>query len=209
MKVIHEQIERLATVIESLNDKSKEIHQIVGFIANISDQTNLLALNAAIEAARAGEHGKGFGVVAEEVRKLAEQTAHAAGNIRALAEQSQTQTAHAVTVMNESSESFQAGHSLVEQVGNIFCSISTHMARVQAESDAVHDTIRSVEEKVKTMTAFADQIIDISSQSAHNIEQVAATTEEQNATMQELLASSQELASTAEQLRQAVARFQM
>ncbi|MBW7651122.1 methyl-accepting chemotaxis protein [Anoxybacillus sp. ST4] len=209
MKVIREQIERLATVIESLNDKSKEIHQIVGFITNISDQTNLLALNAAIEAARAGEHGKGFGVVAEEVRKLAEQTAHAAGNIRALAEQSQTQTAHAVKVMNESSESFQAGHSLVEQVGNIFRSISTHMARVQAESDAVHDTIRSVEEKVKTMTAFADQIIDISSQSAHNIEQVAATTEEQNATMQELLASSQELASTAEQLRQAVARFQM
>ncbi|MGG3843232.1 methyl-accepting chemotaxis protein [Anoxybacillus kestanbolensis] len=209
MKVIHEQIERLATVIESLNDKSKEIHQIVGFITNISDQTNLLALNAAIEAARAGEHGKGFGVVAEEVRKLAEQTAHAAGNIRKLAEQSQTQTAHAVTVMSESSKSFQAGHSLVEQVGNIFHSISTHMARVQKESDAVHDTIRSVEEKVKTMTAFADQIIDISSQSAHNIEQVAATTEEQNATMQELLASSQELASTAEQLRQAVARFQM
>lgn len=209
MKLIREQIERLATVIESLNDKSKEIHQIVGFITNISDQTNLLALNAAIEAARAGEHGKGFGVVAEEVRKLAEQTAHAAGNIRKLAEQSQTQTAHAVTVMNESSESFQFGHSLVEQVGDIFRSISTHMARVQKESDAVHDTIRTVDEKVKTMTAFADQIIDISSQSAKNIEQVAATTEEQNATMQELLASSQELASTAEQLRQAVARFRM
>ncbi|WP_461202552.1 methyl-accepting chemotaxis protein [Anoxybacillus sp. TBDG-1] len=209
MKLIREQIERLATVIESLNDKSKEIHQIVGFITNISDQTNLLALNAAIEAARAGEHGKGFGVVAEEVRKLAEQTAHAAGNIRTLAEQSQTQTAHAVHVMNESSESFQFGHSLVEQVGDIFRSISTHIARVQSESDAVHDTIRAVDEKVKTMTAFADQIIDISSQSARNIEQVAATTEEQNATMQELLASSQELASTAEQLRQAVARFHM
>ncbi|MCX8002008.1 MAG: methyl-accepting chemotaxis protein [Anoxybacillus mongoliensis] len=209
MKLIREQIERLATVIESLNDKSKEIHQIVGFITNISDQTNLLALNAAIEAARAGEHGKGFGVVAEEVRKLAEQTAHAAGNIRKLAEQSQTQTAHAVHVMNESSESFQFGHSLVEQVGNIFRSISTDMARVQAESNTVHDTIRAVDEKVKTMTAFADQIIDISSQSARNIEQVAATTEEQNATMQELLASSQELASTAEQLRQSVARFHM
>ncbi|MBB6177337.1 methyl-accepting chemotaxis protein [Anoxybacillus tengchongensis] len=209
MKLIREQIERLAIVIESLNDKSKEIHQIVGFITNISDQTNLLALNAAIEAARAGEHGKGFGVVAEEVRKLAEQTAHAAGNIRKLAEQSQTQTEHAVHVMNESSESFQFGHSLVEQVGNIFRSISTHMARVQSESNTVHDTIRAVDEKVKTMTAFADQIIDISSQSARNIEQVAATTEEQNATMQELLASSQELASTAEQLRQAVARFHM
>ncbi|KFZ42224.1 methyl-accepting chemotaxis protein [Anoxybacillus flavithermus] len=209
MKLIREQIERLATVIESLNDKSKEIHQIVGFITSISDQTNLLALNAAIEAARAGEHGKGFGVVAEEVRKLAEQTAHAAGNIRTLAEQSQTQTAHAVHVMNESSESFQTGHSLVEQVGHIFRSISTDMARVQTESDTVHDTIRAVDEKVKTMTAFADQIIDISSQSARNIEQVAATTEEQNATMQELLASSQELASTAEQLRQAVARFHM
>ncbi|OOE05560.1 chemotaxis protein [Anoxybacillus kestanbolensis] len=209
MKLIREQIERLATVIESLNDKSKEIHQIVGFITSISDQTNLLALNAAIEAARAGEHGKGFGVVAEEVRKLAEQTAHAAGNIRTLAEQSQTQTAHAVHVMNESSESFQTGHSLVEQVGHIFHSISTDMARVQAESDTAHDTIRAVDEKVKTMTSFADQIIDISSQSARNIEQVAAATEEQNATMQELLASSQELASTAEQLRQAVARFHM
>ncbi|OSX54766.1 methyl-accepting chemotaxis protein [Anoxybacillus ayderensis] len=209
MKLIREQIEHLASVIESLNDKSKEIHQIVGFITNISDQTNLLALNAAIEAARAGEHGKGFGVVAEEVRKLAEQTAHAAGNIRTLAEQSQTQTAHAVHVMHESSESFQCGHSLVEQVGHIFRMISTDMARVQAESDTVNETIRSVDEKVKTMTAFADQIIDISSQSAKNIEQVAATTEEQNATMQELLASSQELASTAEQLRQTVARFHM
>ncbi|GMB10122.1 methyl-accepting chemotaxis protein [Thermolongibacillus altinsuensis] len=207
MRLINDQIDRLSTVIQTLNEKSKEINKIVGFITDISDQTNLLALNAAIEAARAGEHGKGFGVVAGEVRKLAEQTAAAAGNIRSILEVSQTQTANAVNVMNESSESFKNGNVLVSQVGHIFKNLYSSIMNVKEQSRMVCQAILNVNEKMKTMTEAADQIIDISATSAQNIEQIAATTEEQNATMQELLASSEELANTAEQLKQSFARF--
>jgi methyl-accepting chemotaxis protein len=207
MRLINDQIDRLSTVIQTLNEKSKEINKIAGFITDISDQTNLLALNAAIEAARAGEHGKGFGVVAGEVRKLAEQTATAAGNIRSILEVSQTQTANAVKVMNESSESFKNGNVLVSQVGHIFKNLYSSIMDVKEQSRMVCQAILNVNEKMKTMTEAADQIIDISATSARNIEQIAATTEEQNATMQELLASSEELANTAEQLKQSFARF--
>ncbi|WP_027408404.1 methyl-accepting chemotaxis protein [Anoxybacteroides tepidamans] len=207
MKVIDERVNHLSNIIQILNEKSGEIQQIVGFITAISEQTNLLALNAAIEAARAGEAGKGFGVVAAEVRKLAEQTASAAGNIRDLLHLSQNETRRAVQAMIESTEAVERGGHIIRHLGTIFNDVYNSIWNVKAESDTVRQAVLGVNQKMDIMAQTAKDIIHVSKIVAQNVEQVAAATEEQNATMQELLASSYELSDTADHLKQSIARF--
>lgn len=207
MERINEKVTHLSNIIQTLDKQSNEIQQIVGLITAISEQTNLLALNAAIEAARAGEHGKGFGVVASEVRKLAEQTAVAAGNIRELLHLAQQETIRAVLAMNESDEAVKHGREMMKQLEDTFHHIAESIWNVKTECETVRSAVLAANEKMEEMTVSAEGIIRVSKTTASNIEQVAAATEEQNATMQELLASSHELASTANQLKQSVTRF--
>jgi len=207
MNVINCKVENLSKTIQTLSTSSSEIQQIVGLITSISEQTNLLALNAAIEAARAGEYGKGFGVVASEVRKLAEQTASAAKDISSLLEAAQSQITQAVYAMQESHEAVKNGNTLISRLGDIFSNIANSIFNVKTQNDAVHRAILVANNQMNSMVQSAEEIISVSRNSAACMEQIAATTEEQNATMQQLLASSQELAATAEQLKQAFARF--
>ena len=209
MNDINDKVDNLSNVIDTLNEKSREIRQIVGLITDISAQTNLLALNAAIEAARAGDHGKGFGVVADEVRKLAEQSAVAAGNIRSILQLTQKETENAVTVMNENAVAVKKGGTIVNNVGSIFEEINESIIHVNNQNDTVREAVRNANEKMEIMHQSANEIITVSTDSAQNIEQIAATTEQQNATMQELLASSTELAEMSEILKQSFAQFKM
>lgn len=209
MDQINGKATELASVINSLKNNSQEIHRIIEIITEISNQTNLLALNAAIEAARAGEHGKGFGVVAQEVRKLAEQSAHAADSIRTILEQTGKETNQAVSVMDESQTSVQKGNELVEKVAGIFADIAQSIEEVSLNGSTVSNAVMNANEKMESMAQSANEVITSSSRSALYLEQVAATTEEQNATMQELLESSNKLASMAEDLRKSFSSFQL
>lgn len=209
MDQINGKATELASVIHSLKNNSQEIHRIIEIITEISNQTNLLALNAAIEAARAGEHGKGFGVVAQEVRKLAEQSAHAADSIRTILEQTGKETNQAVSVMDESQTSVQKGNELVEKVAGIFADIAQSIEEVSLNGSTVSNAVMNANEKMESMAQSANEVITSSSRSALFLEQVAATTEEQNATMQELLESSNKLASMAEDLRKSFSSFQL
>lgn len=196
-----------ALVVEKLGEQSKEIDQIVSTISGIASQTNLLALNAAIEAARAGEQGRGFAVVADEVRKLAEQSQEAAKQIAKLIRAIQSETESAVTAMKNGKQEVRTGVNMVNNAGQVFDSIldlvktsSNQVREISAEIDLVSQGSQSI---VRAM----DEIAAVSKESASETQTVSAATEEQSASMEEIASSSQALAALAEELRAAVSKF--
>ena len=127
-----ESVDISADVINDLSEKSKNIANITTTISSISEQTNLLALNASIEASRAGEHGKGFSVVAEEVRKLAEQSSESTQGISNEIQQIQEQIANAVAVMKDSINYMGLSTSSMDGISNIFAGIEKEIENIKA-----------------------------------------------------------------------------
>lgn len=209
MAEIQISVDKVAIIINSLNEKSTKISSIVDLITSISSQTNLLALNAAIEAARAGEHGKGFAVVADEVRKLAVQTADATDNIQSLINTSINDTKEAVLVMKNSKETVDAGVTKVTEVGDIFEEISHSIQTLTRHNNHVGETIQLTNVRIGELLVTAEDIIGVTEKSSESIEQIAAATEQQNASMQELLVSSQELSTMANSLEEAFEKFEV
>jgi methyl-accepting chemotaxis protein len=119
-------------IVQTLGSKSKEIGNILGVISDIADQTNLLALNAAIEAARAGEHGRGFAVVADEVRKLAEQTTTATQEIEQTIGSIRTEVEKAISAMDDTASKVKSGVALANESGNALGHIVTGVTDLEA-----------------------------------------------------------------------------
>jgi methyl-accepting chemotaxis protein len=181
--------------VAQLAAKSQQIGGIVETITGIAEQTNLLALNAAIEAARAGEEGRGFAVVAEEVRKLAEESQHAAATIAGLVSEVQIDTSRAVEVVESSARQSEESSVIVEQARQAFEQIGEQVAGITARVQQIADS--------------AGAISVVAEDASATTEQVSASTEQTSATTQEVAASAQELAATAETLQQIVARFRL
>lgn len=150
---------------------------------------------------------EGFGVVAGKVRKLAEQSANAAGNIRAILNFIQQETALAVNMMQESAAAVDDGSIIVNEVGIVFNEILQSIVEVKAQNESVRKAIGETNNSMEVMKDSVNNIIVVSSSSAKNIESITVTTEQQNATMQELFASSQELAGMAESLKTSYSKF--
>lgn len=196
-----------AQVVHILSEKAKEIGQIIGLITQIADQTNLLALNAAIEAARAGAQGKGFAVVAGEVRKLAEQSSNAAGQINHLIGEIQNESEKAVHSMNNGTIVVEEGLKLVSQTGDSFQDISQSIKQVTIESQEVASLVKQVQLNSLKVAEGMKATRNIVEQSSANIQCVVASTEEQSSSMEDVSSSAEVLREMAQDLHTAINRF--
>ena len=209
MKLIHDSVLQSASVITELGDESDRIGKIVDTISSIAGQTNLLALNAAIEAARAGEHGRGFAVVADEVRKLAEQSSESAGEIAGLITSIQDKSQKAVSVMQEGVSRVEAGTKVVQSSGASFNEIAEMVRKVAEESEKMNNIVNSLNENTKTIGEAIQSISGKSSSVSAEAESVSAATEELTATMSEIESASGVLSEMAQDMQRAVANFKM
>lgn len=209
MAEIEQSTNQTYAVVESLSTKSEEISDITSMITSISDQTNLLALNAAIEAARAGEQGKGFAVVADEVRKLAEQSGNAAQHITNLITAIQEEIKGAITAMNTSRSFVKEGMEMVEKSGDRFGDISTLVKQVSKEVEGISAITVEINSNTQSVKTLMDGVVQMSENTDERSQTVAAAVEEQSATMQEMSNASTRLYEMSTELNQLIANFKI
>ena len=209
MDQIEETVERSAAVVAKLGTMSQEIGHIVETISDIAGQTNLLALNAAIEAARAGESGRGFSVVAEEVRKLAEQSDQAAQQIATLIGGIQAETENAVAVMATGTREVRTGAEVVRTAGRSFQEINELVAAVSNQVRAISESFGSLAEGNAQIFQAMHDLQSIGESASQQTQNVSAATQEQSAAMQEIASAGHELTRYAEELQQAVNQFKV
>ncbi|MCT4507770.1 MAG: methyl-accepting chemotaxis protein [Tepidibacter sp.] len=194
---------------QELEEQSKSIVDILNIISNIASQTNLLALNASIEAARAGESGKGFAVVAEEIRKLAEETENATGDIS--------------NILGTMTNKIKVANENVDKAGKIVGNVNIYLEETVESYDIIDNSMKGLMEqfkdlvhalekidknKIKTFTAI-ESISSISEESAASTQEVNASVEEQTASMEEMATASEELAGIANKMKDIIGKFKI
>jgi len=184
-----------SAIISSLGSRSKDIGNIIGVIDDIADQTNLLALNAAIEAARAGEQGRGFAVVADEVRKLAEKTMTATKEISAVIKTMQNETDRAITSVKNEVHAVEAGVNLAKDAG---AALGDIVSKVDVVTQMVHQITTAMEEQ----SAVTEQITG-------DIESVAGVINETTESSEQIANASEEMARLAVRLKSKVEEFKV
>lgn len=209
MNVIDQSVKKAENVISALESKSKDITQILGVINGIADQTNLLALNAAIEAARAGESGRGFSVVAEEVRKLAVQSANSAKEIENLIKEIVQDIDVSQEVFTAVNREVQSGLSFTEQTKVSFHNIFEMTKEISNQLQTMNQTVVQLSKGSAHVSEAVREIADVSRESSANIQDIAASAEEQLASMEEISSSSATLSSMAEELRDLISKFKV
>jgi methyl-accepting chemotaxis protein len=209
MRSVRDSSQDVTEAIGELAHRSQQIGAIVDTITGIAEQTNLLALNAAIEAARAGEQGRGFAVVAEEVRKLAEGSQHAAGEISGLVETIQGETNRVVTLVDDSAKRTGEGADTVEQTREAFLRIGEAVDDMTARVEQIAGAAQQISAGTERMQEEIGGVATVAEESAASTEQVSASTQQTSASTQEIAASAAELARTAEELERIVARFEL
>jgi methyl-accepting chemotaxis protein len=206
----------IASVVEDgvarmkrLTERSRQIKQVLDFITSVAEQTDMLALNAAIEAARVGEQGKGFTVVAEEIRKLAVESAQAASEVGTLILEVRNDIAEAAAAISQGAGRVASGREIVEKMDRDFEAIvntvTVNSTMIQEISHVSKEQALAADEILKAIDETSQAALQIST----NVEEVAAATQEEAASMQELTSLAQKLASLSESLKDLVRKFKI
>ena len=201
MALLDNAVNDSARVINQLGERSHTIGQIISTISGIASQTNLLALNAAIEAASAGEHGRGFSVVAEEVRKLAEQSQEAAKQIAAIIKEIQDDTETAVASMSNGTEQVALTKTAMQNAGKSFHTITELVENAANQAAAIASTVQEVSSNSDNIDTAIKNIDSMSRGIANESENVSASTEEQSASTEEISTAVTDLTKLAEDLQ--------
>jgi len=209
MDELRKAIDGLSEVIGGLGSKSDQIGNVMNLITDIAAQTNLLALNAAIEAARAGEHGRGFAVVADEVRKLAEQSGASAKEVAAHVAGIRDGIAAAGTSMKRATGQLREGLEGVQSAEEAFRAIAASAANVETDSASAAEGLEGMMRQFQSMLEGLRAIAQVAEEAASGTQHVSAATEEQLATMEEMTSSSTHLSRMAAELQENVGRFKV
>lgn len=207
MESINNQIHGLADMISVLGQRSQEVGEIVSVIRGIANQTNLLALNAAIEAARAGEQGRGFAVVADEVRKLAEESSKSAQQISSMVQSMQEDTQAVVRSMTGTTAEVSKGMNTVTEAGKSFDQIQRAISDVTGQVQEVSVAVQQIATETGQVVKSIESIDEIATTTASGTQNVAAAAEEQLASMEEITSSAMSLSKMAEDLQGIVSKF--
>ena len=209
MNGIEQSVANSAQVVRKLGENSKQIGQIVESISAIADQTNLLALNAAIEAARAGEAGRGFSVVAEEVRKLAEQSQLSAEEIKSRISVIQGDTEEAVVAMEAGTNEVALGTQAIREVGEQFKDITARVASIETDMKEINGAVQTVSKGMQGIIEAMDVIDEVSRDTSEETQTISAAAEEQSASSEEIASASHSLADLAMELQTSTSAFKI
>lgn len=207
MTIINDSSDHVEKQVRILGEQSQQIGNIVDVITSIADQTNLLALNAAIEAARAGEQGKGFAVVADEVRKLAEQSKQSADQIAALILSIQHDTTNVITAISSNTKETAAGMEVVDETKEAFQKIMKSIGGVSTQLHDISAVTEQMSASIEEVTASSEEMARIASRATDSSEHVTVTAKEQLASIEQMASSAKEMAQQADELQGLLKKF--
>ena len=195
--------------VKSLDSQTKVIGNLIQMIQDIANQTNLLALNAAIEAARAGEHGRGFAVVSEEVRKLADQVSNSIGNIVTIVEGVQRESDETVKTLQHSYTQVTEGSTKIKTTRDTFNDINKSILHMQSQIQTISSHFNDVFQESEKINQSINQVASIAIESSAGIEQTTALIQESTSSMDEIAGNFETFANLTKELQDSVGHIKI